>query len=225
MSICSAGLIIGALVGALVYGAVQLHPGAVYSLVGALTGGIIAFFWPLLVKLWKRIGSRTWQPAEISIGHSKLGSIKLVVEDAQRRAAMQIFAQMSTRILLRPMQDHVGDDGKAISSIYVFLNFARDTVTKLDSPMPADTESVETCVLEMINDRLAPFLEKWHLEWDSWKEGQIAVGKSATSKDWPEHGNFRNALRALQTSLKPIGLTLARVAGINEPCTRFPDLL
>lgn len=225
IAICSAGLIVGGLAGALVYGALQLHEGIVYALIGALVGGIIAFARPLLANIWERIGSKKWHPAEITIGHSKLGSIKLAVDDAQRRAAMRIFAQMSTRILLRPMQDHVGDDGKAISSIYIFLNFARDTVTNIDSPMPADTESVETCVLEMINDTLAPFLEKWHLEWDTWKEAQEAANKSVASKGWPEHDNFRNALRGLQVSLKHAGLTLARAAGIHDPCARFPELL
>ncbi len=225
IAICSAGLIAGGAIGGLVYGALQLHEGVVYVLISGLIGAAIGYIRPWLLKLWEHIGSQKWQPSELTFGHPKLGAIKLVVDNAQRRAAMRIFAQMSTRIVLRPMKDSVGDDGKAIKSIFDFLTFARDTVTNLDSPMPQDSESVETCVLEMINETLAPFLEKWHVEWDTWKATEEAAGRPTASRGWPEHDNFRAALRNLQNSLKPLGLTLARAAGIHDPCARFPELL
>jgi hypothetical protein len=225
IAICGAGFIVGGVIGGLVYAAEQLHQGVLYVLIGALVGAFIGFVRPTLMALWSRIESQKWKPTELNFGHSKLGTIKLVVDDAQRRAAMRIFAQMSTRILLRPMQDHVGDDGKAIKSVFDFLTFARDTVTNLDSPLKQDAESVETCVLEMINDKLAPFLESWHVRWDTWKEAQEAQGKPTVSKEWSEHDNFRKALRELQHSLKPLGATLAQAAGIHDPCARFPELL
>ena len=224
LTLGATGLIVGALLGALYYGATLLPKPAVEALVGGMLGTAVAVFWPTLSKFVRQITSSEWAPSEISLEPSKLFSMKLVVNNAQRRAAMQVFAQMSTRITLRRIADNAGDDGEAITSVYEFLKASRAVIASLDYDLPQNGDTVETYVLEMINKVLAPFLEKWHLEWETWKAAQITASQSVATSGWPQHLPFRNELRQLQDDLKPIAKGLAKAAGIANPEDRFPIL-
>ena len=210
------GGLLGGVLGGLAFWLFQLSPVYLWCMVGAVFGSAFFLAWPSLHGVWRKLSLGHWGIKEIPCG-----PITITCDSHQRRAAWRIFFEMVSRIAIRPMDDDLGDDGAALTSLKNLFDECRKIVCGLEDDFVPKTNTVETYTLEMLNSQLAPFLSAWHPKWDSWKRSQEKAGESVDSSQWGEHSNFRNGLRELQDSLRERARDFAKVAGVMNAESRF----
>ena len=131
-----------------------------------------------------------------------------------------MFFELATRIATRPLDDQIGDDGKALESLYKFVITTREALPDVEPSRGTPTPSVETYALELINRDLSPFLSKWHVEWDPWRK----QNPTELCHHWPQHTTVRRELRNLQAALRQRALGLAKLGILPSPEDLLPPV-
>jgi hypothetical protein len=131
-----------------------------------------------------------------------------------RQAALRMFFQAATRVATRPLDDGSGNLREALTSLKALFDMYREPLESGNAPPPpAHGDSVHELVLDILNFELAPFLATWHPRLRAFEEAHPDEDESA----WPENAAFRQALRELQSNLRPYIIGLGEIAGIRDP--------
>lgn len=200
-----------------------------WSWIWRLLAGFGLGFASAWIILWLRYAVEPLGISEVTIKLPFLGEqeLKLQLADPLRATAWKLFVELSTRIATRSLYETpAGPDGArhgagllsaALKSLYdaftacrAQLKEGQATVLHVHRP---DLETLETYVLRILNDGLAPFLARWHPRFDQWK----ATGMPEQA--WPLDDLCRRDLEA--TRLKVLGYTrglgqIARVARLDQ---------
>ncbi len=207
-----AGAFAGAISGGLTYWLFSSSSALVWIGAGAVIGIGVGLLWPFLHSFAMRHRIEDWQLEEVTIQ-----GLKFTSAGAQRRVAWRLFVQLTTRIATQPMDDASGDDGVALKSLHDLFQLTRSTIAEMQPTPEARGETVETYALDMLNTDLRPFLSTWHPLWD-----EFAKGGKPDLRIWPEHQNFRAALRELQGKIEGRARGLAALAGVENSDRFFP---
>ncbi|MFE6961924.1 hypothetical protein [Streptomyces sp. NPDC057696] len=131
-----------------------------------------------------------------------------------RKAALRMFFQAATRVATRPLDDESGNLREALTSLKTLFDMYREPLESGSAPPPPqDGDSVHELVLDILNFELAPFLATWHPRLRAFEEAHPDENESA----WSDNGEFRRALRELQSTLRPYIVGLGEIAGIRNP--------
>ncbi|MFF2506591.1 hypothetical protein ACFVTY_24915 [Streptomyces sp. NPDC058067] len=131
-----------------------------------------------------------------------------------RKAALRMFFQAATRVATRPLDDGSGNLREALTSLKALFDMYREPLESGSAPPPPhDGDSVHELVLDILNFELAPFLATWHPRLRAFEEAHPDENESA----WPDNAEFRQALRELQSNLRPYIVGLGEIAGIRDP--------
>ncbi|MFC9456035.1 hypothetical protein ACFRAI_36710 [Streptomyces sp. NPDC056637] len=131
-----------------------------------------------------------------------------------RKAALRMFFQAATRVATRPLDDGSGNLREALTSLKTLFDMYREPLESGSAPPPPQHgDSVHELVLDILNFELAPFLATWHPRLRAFEEAHPDENESA----WPDNAEFRQALRELQSSMRPYIVGLGEIAGIRNP--------
>ncbi|MFG2629453.1 hypothetical protein [Streptomyces sp. NPDC048473] len=131
-----------------------------------------------------------------------------------RKAALRMFFQAATRVATRPLEDGSGNLREALTSLKTLFDMYREPLESGSAPPPPhEGDSVHELVLDILNFELAPFLATWHPRLHAFEEANPGESESA----WPDNAEFRQALRELQSSMRPYIVGLGEIAGIRNP--------
>jgi hypothetical protein len=109
---------------------------------GATVGAAVGVF---LILVWPWLRRREWREWELT--EVELHGLTFTSNGGQRRAARRLFFELATRITTRPMDDMVGDDGKALESLYKFVITTREVLTNVPPSRATFAPSVEIYAL------------------------------------------------------------------------------
>jgi len=126
---------------------------------------------------------------------------EITFNDADRRAAWNLYIELLTRISTQQLPDDVGDEKTALDSIYSLFPTTRQILKEAG---PGAQEFTKIAIV-VLNQVIRPFLAEWH-------------GKSLGGKfeDATQRAEFREDLRALQVKIRNYTKLLSEIADVED---------
>lgn len=121
--------------------------------------------------------------------------------DADRQAAWELYVELATRISTQPLPEFLGDDAKALASLYTLFQTTRDLMRR-HGPQAIHFARIGIAVLNRI---LRPFLTRWH--------GVINANPPPAEATRQE---FRKQLELVRQDMLQYASVLARIADVEE---------
>ena len=199
------GLVIGAAVGAVLYGASQLHGPGLYALVGAAAGAVAG----LLFRVY--YGSIGLDEVKITI--PQLSELHFVVSPDNRLVAWRLYIETTTRVSTQPLEDGTGNLREAMNSLYSLFQAIRDSLKETrPSRSGATGPKVEELGVAMLNLQLRPFLSRWHPLLAEWERDH----PNEPERSWEGNQGCRAELAVLQQRLSGYSAGFATLAGLDS---------
>ena len=116
-------------------------------------------------------------------GSSRYRDGQLNHQDAERKAAWELYVELRTRIATQELPLHSGDEGTALKSLHDLFGLTRTILVKYGP----DARELGTVVMAALNEDLRPLTAYWH-----------RAGTEGSFARPDECGDFRSDLRAVQ---------------------------
>ena len=146
-----------------------------------------------------------------------LGSLELVNDEAQQRAAWSLYVELSTRISTVPLDEGTGILREALTSLYNMFNITRQILREAGPGIANSSNSLGFIAIEVLNKGLRPFLVKWHPMLKAYEEKKP---KDITTVDyehaWEYAPVFREELEKVRLEMVIYVEALAKIAGIDS---------
>ncbi|MGW0827597.1 hypothetical protein [Streptomyces sp. NPDC002845] len=142
-------------------------------------------------------------------------------DDAERKAAWELYVELVTRVAVVPLREGEGSAREALTSMYSLFATVRDILKRygpdLASPGRPDQVSFGALAVTVLNNALRPVLAKWHPRLAAW-EGAVPVGRAPVDHEnaWPEIDALRADLESLRLVLVQMADVLGTVAGAAD---------
>ncbi|MYV54041.1 hypothetical protein [Streptomyces sp. SID3212] len=142
-------------------------------------------------------------------------------DDAEQRAAWELYVELVTRVSVAPLREEEGSAREALTSMYVLFATVRDILKRYgpDVAPPGVRNEVSFGVLAVtvLNRAVRPVLSKWHPQLTAW-ESSAPAGRSAAEHEntWQEIGALRADLDSLRLVLLELAQVLGDVAGAAD---------
>ena len=175
--------------------------------------------------MWRRPNRgklRSARPAEISVQLSLpfIGGISSTwrPDDAERRAAWELYVELITRVTVEQLGPEHGILREALSSYYSVFATTRDILRRYGTAVaPRERQGEMTfgvLAIMIVNGILRPVLEEWHSELTDY-EAQRPAGVSVRQHEraWDRAAELRGVLNRTRASLEDLARLLAEVAG------------
>lgn len=195
------GLLVGALVGIVVYWAERLKEPGLLILVGAVAGGAAA----AIIQLYGNAVRLT----DIKVTIPQFSEMHFAVTKDSQQVAWKLFIESVTRISTQPLTTDHGLLREALTSLHSLFATTRE-ILKLTQPSTktGHDPTVEHLAIAMLNNELRPFLSRWHptlLSWETQHPGRPEI-------EWPQGRECRAELITLQRHLEDYVLGFGRLA-------------
>lgn len=155
---------------------------------------------------WVGSISGTWQP-----------------DEAEVRAAWELYVEMVTRTPLGGLPPEGGSAREALSSIYSLFETTRSILKThgpgIASPKGGNKLSFGYLAISMLNLVLRPLLTEWHPRLQAWER----THPSGPEAEWPDRADFLQALRGTRNDLNQYASIFAEVADVPELLTEGID--
>jgi hypothetical protein len=146
-----------------------------------------------------------------------IGSASWESDQAERRAAWELYIELVTRIAVHPLATKEGLMREALNSLYTLFGSTREILRKAGPNVGASRESVGGISIAVLNNGLRPVLSKWHPMLQEWEVTKVAgVSASGHEKAWSEEPALRKELNKLREDLQEYANALAEIAGVNH---------
>lgn len=122
-------------------------------------------------------------------------------QDADRKAAWELYIELLTRITTQSLNDAHGDEKSALESIYSLFPTTR-TILKSNSIGCAEFTKIAIIVLNQV---VRPFTAKWHKK-----------SIDGAFLEDSEKMEFRRELESIQKTLRKYTRMLADMAGVED---------
>jgi hypothetical protein len=200
------GLVVGAVIGVLVYEASRLTGLSLFLLTGATAGGVAA----LLIHAYTKGGARL---TDVSVTIPQFSELHFVLTRDTQQVAWRLFSQLSTRVATRPLASRAGLIREALSSLHALFLLTREIVEQVQPSARVGKEpTVEHLAVAMLNHEIEPFLSFWHAELGRWER----ASPDHSEDEWPRNGECRAELARLQNGLRPYLLGFGKLAGMSD---------
>lgn len=142
-----------------------------------------------------------------------LGSIDFAPNDQEKRAAWNLYIEITTRITTQRLDPNTGMLREALDSLYFLYNFTRTTLRDAGPDVAYEFGPV---ALSILNKGIRPFTAKWHPLLAAWEEQRPPnVTKLDHERAWPHYDEMRTSLWDLQDHLRMYAAALAKIAGVD----------
>lgn len=161
------------------------------------------------------------------MGKSKITSVEVNLpfvtgtwhaDDAQRRAAWELYVELVTRISIQPLEADEGLLREALSSLYSLFSETRRILREygpdVARPERKQLLAFGQIAIEVLNHGLRPFLAKWHPLLADHEARRGAASASAHERAWEFATAFRAELASLQATLASYADLLATACGV-----------
>ena len=146
-----------------------------------------------------------------------LGSAEWVPDESQRRAAWELYVELTTRVAVQSLELDHGLLREALSSLHALFGVTREILRGAGPSVGASRKSVGGIAMAVLNRGIRPFLAKWHpelLNWESKRER--TVSPSEHERAWITGTALREELGELREALSKYADMLALVAGVTD---------
>lgn len=150
-----------------------------------------------------------------------LGGIEQTWEpnDAERRAAWELYVELATRVATAPLQPNVGLQRDALESLHALFAITREILRRygpeVAQPNDEGFASFGTLAVTILNEALRPLLRTWHpLLQDHGDQRPANTTRVAWERQWERHNELTQALDQVRETITQYSTLLADVAGV-----------
>ncbi|MFF9210936.1 MULTISPECIES: hypothetical protein [unclassified Streptomyces] len=155
--------------------------------------------------------SGTWQP-----------------NDAERRAAWDLYVELITRVTIVPMRRDEGLLREALTSIHSVFASTREILKRygpeVAEPKKSGQYNFAFLAIALLNYELRPILSKWHPELEHWETVQDpGVSRREHEAAWSRSGELREELSHMRRTVMAYANTLGAACGVPDLSSAVPD--
>jgi len=163
---------------------------------------------------FKKSGQPPAKLASVTVDIPYAGSATFVPDESEKRAAWSLYVEISTRVLLQPIDPQYGSVREALNSIYALFGETRRILSQAGPSIAHGRDSLAPLAIDFLNKGLRPFLNKWHYELQTY-ETKYTTQKSRVEyeKEWPKLDEFKKELKELQHNLERYQSELMKLCG------------
>lgn len=145
-----------------------------------------------------------------------LGELELEPNEAQQRAAWELYVELSTRIATQPLNPNEGLIREALTSLYTVFAVTRDILRRVGPSVVQGPNSLGPVAIEVLNKGIRPFTAKWHpLLLDYEAERSPKVSARIHEQAWEKSSECRKELAELQKQMMTYKEALAKIAEVE----------
>jgi len=199
------GLVVGAVVGLVVYQASRLTGRNLYILSGAVGGATAA----AVVHGYSKAARLT----DVTLTIPQFSELHFTVTKDSRLVAWKLFVETVTRVSTQPIETGSGLIREALTSLYGLFDVTRQILKQTQPSNPSgDAPTVEELAITMLNLQLRPFLARWHPALHEWEKAHPGEDESA----WPDGASCRAELVSVQQHIRQYAMGYAKLAGVYD---------
>jgi hypothetical protein len=203
-AVTAIGLVVGVVVGAIFYGASQLHGLGLDLLIGAVAGAVVGL---IFHASYGNIGLD-----KVTVTIPQFSELEFTVSSDNRLIAWRLYIETTTRVSTQALEPDTGKLREAMNSLYSLFQAVRTSLAGAKPSRPgASGPKVEELGIAMLNRELRPFLSRWHPLLAEWEK----ANPDEPEREWPSNADCRAALNALQQNLGSYAAGFARLAGLD----------
>jgi hypothetical protein len=140
-------------------------------------------------------------------------------DDDERRAAWELYVELSTRIATVPREPDTGLAREALNSLYSLFGATREILRRygpgVAQPKGDGSASFGTLAVTVLNDGLRPLLSVWHpLLLDREDQRPPEVTRVEWEQSWERIDELRDALVEVRQTVSQYARLLAEVADV-----------
>jgi len=202
------GILVGVLVGWLVFSVSTLTGKPLFIVGGGLIGLIIA-----AIGLAYNRGSAFLTLSEMTVSVPQVGEMKFAINSEYRRVAWKLFVETLTRVSTQPLASEDGSLREALTSLHSLFSVTRELLKNMPPSRATSQTTVEMLAVKMLNQEIRPFLSTWHVRLKKFE----TTHPESRESEWPENSNCRRELEA--TRKRVVGYTRAfgQLSGVAKP--------
>jgi hypothetical protein len=159
---------------------------------------------------------------DVSINIPLIGSVSGTWKpnDAEKKAAWEMYVELVTRISVVELKDNEGILRESLDSLYSLFKTTRDILKKYGPDVAISRKKNELSfgklAVLILNYQIRPVLATWHPLLKDY-EGQRKKGVSiiAHEKEWEYHDELRETLNETRGQLIHYSIFLAKVANVS----------
>ena len=147
-----------------------------------------------------------------------LGQITFEPNEAEQRAAWEMFVELETRVATQPLDPDHGLLREALDSLHELFEITREILKKHGPDIANGEQSVGTISIQVLNEGLRDFNAKWHprlLEHEALITPTTSV--VAHERAWKHYEAMRRELEEKQDALRQYADALAKISGARLP--------
>ncbi|MET7378959.1 hypothetical protein ABZT08_09015 [Streptomyces sp. NPDC005526] len=147
--------------------------------------------------------------------------------DAERRAAWELYVELVTRVSVVPLRNDEGLLRDALSSLYSLFGTTRDVLRKygpeVAEPKKDGQYNFGYLAVAMLNYGIRPLLAAWHPVLEDW-ESRRPADRSCRDHEqaWELAGDLRSSLRDTRAILTAYADLLASACGVPNLLQAVP---
>ncbi|MFD5732295.1 hypothetical protein ACFWIY_05630 [Streptomyces sioyaensis] len=147
--------------------------------------------------------------------------------DAERRAAWELYVELVTRVSVVPMRADEGLLREALTSLYSLFGSTREILRRhgpqIAEPKRDGQYNFGYLAVAMLNYGLRPLLASWHPALEDWESRRPADrSRRDHERAWPEADRLRSALDGTRQVLSAYADLLASACGIPNLLGAIP---
>jgi hypothetical protein len=158
----------------------------------------------------------------INIPFLNIASATWEADETERRAAWSLYVELVTRISVQSLDWGQGIMREALNSLYSLFGTTREILKAAGPGVGASSHSVGGIAIMVLNEKLRPFLSKWHPELQIWEaecdreEKYEKLSIKERERAWPQEPTLRGELAQLRSDLAQYAEALAEIAGVGD---------
>ncbi|MGW1617248.1 hypothetical protein ACWCQZ_49640 [Streptomyces sp. NPDC002285] len=147
--------------------------------------------------------------------------------DAERRAAWELYVELVTRVSVVPLREEEGLLREALSSLYSLFTTTREVLRKYGPDVAEPKKNGEYnfgyLAVAMLNYGIRPLLASWHPTLEDWETRRPADRSRRDHEHaWIRAGELRTALRDTRSILTAYADLLASACGVPNLLAAVP---
>ena len=148
--------------------------------------------------------------------------------DAERRAAWELYVEIITRVAAVPLAQSDGLLREALSSLHSLFQTTRDSLRRygpaVAEPKPDGQYNFGFLAIALLNFGIRPLLARWHPSLEDWESARpINQSRSEHERMWVRAPLLREDLTATAKLLMSYASTLAEACGVPDLADAVPQ--
>lgn len=144
----------------------------------------------------------------------EIGKVEILITDAAKRAAWELYVELQTRIAVQPLGEDEGLIREGLGSLHSIFGTTREVLRSAGPDVGVKPSSVGGVAMRVLNLGLRPFLAKWHPELQAWETlRDPEVSPVDHERNWPKRKSARRELQQLQKRLSRYAKGLEKISG------------